>query len=363
MSYILGLDGSKYQGNPDFGQVKAAGYEFWIQRMSYSYPGSGNKIDPTANANYYGAVNAGMIVGGYHKIGWTDPISEADFFVGAMSPLAENDLLAYDIEPASDVAIPSDWSNWEQQFVQHIFDRTGTWPLRYMNISMNNSMPAAGVVKNCASWVAAPSYSWTANVPVNVPVTIQQGPTVRVPGITANVCDTDAFFGDRDHLLKLAYHALQPTPTPQPTPPPAPDPTPAPVPLPTPTPEPTPVDPVPPTPTPDPLPTPEPTPQPQPTPTPSPEPSPQPLKPTNLWAQIIAFLVKIVAYFTKNVKPQMASTPEEPKPTAVVKSMPAPKTVRKIVVSEPELPAPSAPSTPPKLADELHDEITARLHR
>lgn len=215
MSYILGFDASIYQGtNISFPQVKAAGYLFGISRATYAYPGQPLKIDPSFNGNYYGMASAGIQPGGYHKVGWTDPIAEADFFIKAMSPLAENDLLAYDIEPASDVAIPSNWSEWEQQFVQRIHDTTnGTWPIRYENISMNNSMPKQGCVTNCASWVAAPSYSWADTVPVNTPVIIQQGATAHIPGITANVCDTDAFFGTGtpDELLaelkKLGYHA------------------------------------------------------------------------------------------------------------------------------------------------------------
>lgn len=253
MTYILGLDGSKWQGtNIDFNQVKAAGYQFWFQRMTYSYPGQPSKIDPTANHNYYAAKAASMVVSGYHKIGWTDPVAEADFFLAAMSPLAENDLLAHDIEPASDVAIPDNWAEFEQAYVQRIHDRTGVWSIRYLNISMNNAMPPTGVVTNCASWVAAPSYGFDADLPVHVPVMFQQGPTAHVPGITANVCDTDAAFMTMEELLKYAYHAPQPAPEPTPTPPaPEPVPTPpVPTPVPIPVPDPTPVPTNPPTPTP-----------------------------------------------------------------------------------------------------------------
>lgn len=287
MDYILGLDGSQWQGtNIDFAAVKAAGYEFWLQRFSYSYPNRPNLFDPTAARNYYGARVAGMIVGGYHKIGWTDPIAEADFYLSGMNPLADGDLLAYDIEPSTDVPVPADWSAWEQRFVQHVYDRTGVWPLRYMNISMNKAMPAEGVVKNCASWVAAPSYGFDEAVPVNVVITMQQGPTAHIPGISANVCDTNAFFGSREALLKCAWHPAQP---PAPVPP-APDPTPTPVP-PAPAPDPTP------TPTPDPVP-PAPAPAPAPTPTPDPvPPAPQPAPtPSRLprWLQAILAFLKLI---------------------------------------------------------------------
>lgn len=233
MSYILGLDTSYAQGtNIDYQAVKDAGYSFVLQRMSYSYPGQPGKFDTTAAQNYRGFQSVGMVVGGYHKIGWTDPIVEADLFLSAMSPLAENDLLAHDMEPSSDVPIPPNWSEFEQAYVKRIYDRTGIWSIRYENISMNNSMPKQGVVVNCPSWVAAPSFSWDATLPVSTVVVIQQGPTVRVPGIPANVCDTDAFFGEGgpeqllDELRKLGYHAPEAS-TPMPTPPSAPSTSPA----------------------------------------------------------------------------------------------------------------------------------------
>lgn len=292
MSYIPGLDGSQFQGNPDFNQVKAAGYEFWLQRMTYCYPGypTGGKIDPTAQSGYYNSKAAGLLPGGYHKVGWTDPIAEADFFLAAMSPLDEGDLLAHDMEPASDVAIPDNWSEWEQAYVQRIFDRAGVYSMRYLNISMNNAMPPQGIVTNCASWVAAPSYGWNDTVPVSVPVTIQQGPTVHVPGITVNVVDTDAFFGEGDtnalraQMVKLGYHAT-------PTPPPAPDPVPvppAPEPVPTPTPEPVPI----PTPTPEPTPPPVVTPPIEP-PVVPPNPPVEPAPKVNWWTLLLNFLKSI----------------------------------------------------------------------
>lgn len=212
---ILGFDASQFQGtNISFPQVKAAGYLIGFTRMTYAYPGQPIKIDPTAGPNYYGMVSAGILPGGYHKIGWTDPIAEADAFVNAMSPLSPNDGLMYDMEPASDVSIPANWSEWEQQFVQRIFDRTHTYPFRYENISMNNNMPKQGVVVNCPSWVAAPSYGWNATLPVSTPVVVQQGPAVHIPGITANVCDTDGFFfNSLEDYLKCTYQPVVATPT------------------------------------------------------------------------------------------------------------------------------------------------------
>lgn len=230
MGYILGLDLSQFQGdNINFVQVRAAGNLFGFTRMTYAYPGQSMKIDPTANRNYYGMVSAGIKPGGYHKVGWTDPVAEADFFLAAMNPLADGDLLAYDMEPATDVAIPANWSEWEQAFVQRIFDRVAVYPFRYENISMNNDMPKQGIVVNCPSWVAAPSFGWNDILPVSTTVVIQQGPAINISGINANVCDTDAFFapGTEAEILadldKYAYHVQQtPVEPPQPIQPPQP---------------------------------------------------------------------------------------------------------------------------------------------
>ena len=207
---ILGFDASQFQGtNISFPQVKAAGYLIGFTRMTYAYPGQPIKIDPTGGPNYYGMVSAGILPGGYHKIGWTDPIAEADAFVNAISPLSKNDGLMYDMEPASDVAIPANWSEFEQAFVQRVFDRTHTYPFRYENISMNNNMPKQGIVVNCPSWVAAPSFGWNATLPVSTPVVVQQGPAVHISGITANVCDTDGFFFNSiDDYLKCTYQPI-----------------------------------------------------------------------------------------------------------------------------------------------------------
>lgn len=217
---ILGLDVSYAQGTiTDFAAAHAAGYEFMLIRMSYAYPGQACKFDIKAARNYTGAKAAGFIVGGYHKVGWTDPIVEADFFLQAMSPLADGDLLAYDKEPNSDVPIPPNWSEWEQAFVQRIHDRTGVWPFDYSNISMYNAMPREGVVANCGPWVAAPDWSFDAALPVKDVVMIQQGPTAQVPGIPDNVTDTNAFFGTKEQLLSYAYKTPQPSapdPAPQP---------------------------------------------------------------------------------------------------------------------------------------------------
>lgn len=222
--------------------------------------------DAQAARNYQNAVAAGKVPLMYHFAGGADPVQEADFFIGAVSPLAENDGLALDWEIEHD-----DAEGWIRAFVNRVHDRTGVWPWIYMDMDRANRYNMDDVWANCGFWCAAPSFGFDDTLPVKVPQIAQQGPIVG--GV-----DTDAFFGDIEQLKKYCYHAVAP-----PAPAPAPDPTPVPTPVPDP-------EPKPPTPEP----TPEPTPDPEPTPTPTPEPTP-PVVDNGFKKAVIAIIGGIVA--------------------------------------------------------------------
>lgn len=253
MSYILGKDISQWNnyvpGSEDFVMIKMGGGD------------AGIYMDSKAALNYGNAVNDGKVVGGYWFAGGGDPVAEADYFIRCMSPLAENDVYALDweITNANPVA-------WVEAFVNEVHAKIGVWCLVYLNISTTNAYDWSPVLNNCGLWLAAPSFTFDQNAPVNHVYVMQQGAIVG--GI-----DSDAFFGTREQLQAYGWHA---TPTPAPTPP---VPTPAPTPTPEPSPSPVPV------PTPEPVPTPSPVPTPLPTPTPIPVPKP-PVKPRS-WIQII----------------------------------------------------------------------------
>lgn len=245
ISYAQGL--YNMDANPDPAvMMKMSGF-YTVSHLPY--------YDDQAARNYNNAVAAGKVPLMYHFAGGADPVQEADWFIGAVSPLAENDVLALDWEIQN-----PDPVGWCNAFVNRVHDRTGVWPWIYMNMSTANAYDWAPVMANCGYWCAAPSFGFDEVLPVKYPQIAQQGPIVG--GV-----DTDAFFGTVEQLKLYGYHVTQPVPAPLPVPP-APEPLPNP-PVPTPpAPEPTP-DPVP-TPTPDPVPAPDPTPTPEPTPPPAP---------------------------------------------------------------------------------------------
>jgi len=264
MSYILFKDISRWQGNYDM----AANNDPAIA-IKMSGGDDGLYMDSQAANNYNHAIASGKTVIGYHFAGATDPIAEANYFLRCMAPLAENDVYALDWEVSN-----PDPVGWCTQFVNHIHDAIGVWPLVYMNMSTANAHDWSPVFNNCGYWCAAPSFSFDATLPVKYPQTAQQGPIV-------NRVDTDAFFGTIEQLKQYGYH----TPAvPIPGPAPAPVPVPAPVP--------------PPEPVPDP---PAPTPAPTPAPIPGPAPTPAPKPPTRttlsvVIGAIIAAIVALIAW-------------------------------------------------------------------
>jgi Glycosyl hydrolases family 25 len=253
---VPACDISKYQGAwPD--------YPCDIILIKMSGGDNGLYMDSDAATNYNDAKAAGKSVGGYHFIGWAlGAVAEATYFMQAMSPLAENDVYALDIE-----AIPSgiDPVAYVSAMISTIHSRISVWPLVYMNLATLNAYNWDGVLVNCGLWLADWNNDPNATLPTVHTYVMQQysdGP----------IYDHDEWFGPGvDSFNAYGWHEATATPLP-PTPTPAPEPAP-----PTPAPEPEPIPPAP-EPTPEPEPTP-PEPQPEPSPAPDPEPEPEPEPP------------------------------------------------------------------------------------
>lgn len=279
MSFVRAIDISQWQGNIDWNAVNVP-----IAIIKMSGGDAGLYTDSKANQNYYGAKAAGKLIGGYHFAGGGDPVNEADFFIAAMSPLEENDVLVLDWEIEH-----RDPVGWCTAFVNRVHDRTGVWPLFYTNGSRLNQYDWSPVRNNCGTWVAWYGQDPEGNLPISGNYVMHQYTSNgSVPGIAGRV-DLDAWFGTIDQFKKYGWHGAAPEPVPEPLPVPPPDPVPDPPVEPTP-PEPTPVpDPVPPTP--------EPTPEPIPEPVPTPEPVPPH---ETFWQKLIKLLVAIFSAFKKN---------------------------------------------------------------
>jgi hypothetical protein len=195
-------DISKWQGNwKDTGEP--------IVMIKMSGGDDGLYMDSEASANYNGAVAAGRAVGGYHYTGWTNPASEANYFMQAMSPKAENDVYALDAE-----AIPAgiDPVAWCLTFMQTIKNAINVNPLIYMNLSTLNAHDWSPVLKNSGLWLADWNNDPNATLPTMHTYVMQQysdGP----------VYDHDEWFGTVDEFKLYGWHAPVPA-TPIPTPPP-----------------------------------------------------------------------------------------------------------------------------------------------
>lgn len=263
-SQIPAIDVSVYQGNINWPAVTQP-----IAIMKISGGDDGLYYDSKATQNYNGLIAAGKQPVLYHFAGGGDPVAEADFFVRGCMPFAVGDVYALDWE----IQHP-DPVGWAKAFTDYVHEKTGAWPMVYLNISTTNNYDWSPVLANCPLWLAAPSYGWDDPVPVKYSVSMQQGPITTTAGVPTGV-DSDMWFGSLDALKKCGYTISNEIPTPpEPTPAPVPDPVPTPVPEPSPA----------PVPTPTPVPEPVPTPPPQPTPTPTPSPA------QNLIQRFIAWL-------------------------------------------------------------------------
>jgi hypothetical protein len=251
MAWTKAKDISRYQGAwQDTGEP--------IVLIKMSGGDDGLYMDSAATSDYESAVAAGKAVGGYHFGGGVQSAeAEAAFFLKAMSPLAENDVYALDVE--AHLATRSDVVAWVADFCTYVHSHINVWPLVYMNLSTLQAHDWSPVLTNCGLWLADWAVSPDANIPTHYTYVMQQysdGPNY----------DHDAWFGTVEQFKAYGYHAPTPAPAPAPVPQPAPAPQPEPIPAPTPEPAPAPE----PVPQPDPI----PTPAPQPEPTPAPEPSP-----------------------------------------------------------------------------------------
>lgn len=198
---IPAVDISQYQGA--WGDYPAD-----IVMIKMSGGDAGLYMDSQAANNYNKAKAAGKHVGGYHFAGGTDPVAEANYFMRAMSPLAENDVYALDWEISH--ANPVSWC---LTFMQTIHAQIGVWPLIYMNLSTLNNYDWSPVLLTCGLWLADWAVPPSGTIPTQHTYVMQQysdGPNY----------DHDEWFGTLAEFDAYGYHSPTPpsAPTQNPTP-------------------------------------------------------------------------------------------------------------------------------------------------
>lgn len=196
---IAAKDISQYQGNwQDTGEQ--------IVMIKMSGGDAGLYFDSKASQDYTGAKAAGRHVGGYHFVGWTEgAVQEASWFVRAMSPVAENDVFALDIEKGS-VAVPGNAVQYTLDMVNYIHDKLGVYPLVYMNLSTLNQFDWSRVLAVCGLWLADWAVSPNDNIPTGHAYVMQQysdGPNY----------DHDEWFPSLEVFDKYGYHSAPATTT------------------------------------------------------------------------------------------------------------------------------------------------------
>lgn len=189
---IPAIDISQYQGT-------------WIDRgeaidlIKIGGGDAGIYFDSQATNNYNQAKAHGKGVGGYWFIGWVmGSAQEASAFLRGMSPLAENDVYALDIENGT-IPIPSNVIQYVTDMVDYIHTKIGLYPLLYMNLSTLNSYNWDTLLANCGLWLADWAVSPTVTIPVNHVYVMQQysdGPNY----------DHDEWFGTLAEFNAYGYH-------------------------------------------------------------------------------------------------------------------------------------------------------------
>ena len=189
---IPACDVSQYQGIVDWATMPEE-----IIMIKMSGGDAGLYMDSMASADYTGAKNSGKHVGGYHFIGWTvGATAEATYFLQAMSPLAENDVYALDIEsiPVGLNPVP-----YVAEMVNLIHDKINVYPLLYMNLSTLRSFNWTSLLANCGLWLADWNNDPAGTIP-SVPIYVMQqysdGPAY----------DHDEWFGTVAEFDAYGYH-------------------------------------------------------------------------------------------------------------------------------------------------------------
>ena len=168
----------------------------------------GLTADPAYQARKTEARLHGYVWGSYHLGQRGDPEQQADFYLNAVQPTAD-ELIALDLESLEGSSAMT--LDEAERFIQRIYDAIGRYPVVYGNHSVITALSARGpdsVFAKTPLWYARfrqdipdfptgvwPSYTlWQFSSEINV--------QIRIPGTRPDI-DVNVFFGTREQLVQL----------------------------------------------------------------------------------------------------------------------------------------------------------------
>lgn len=108
-------------------------------------------VNPCMTAQLEGARSAGKSIGTYHYAAGGNAVAEADYYISKVSSYIRKGILVLDWESYQNAA----WGNgaWVRTWVNRVHERTGIWPVIYVQSSAVNQIPS-DVWANCMLWKA-----------------------------------------------------------------------------------------------------------------------------------------------------------------------------------------------------------------
>ncbi|MDI3289846.1 GH25 family lysozyme [Polyangium sp. 15x6] len=198
---VEGIDVSVWQAEVNWDQVKGAGIEFAIARVSY-----GTSKDTWFDTNWSGIKSAGLVRGAYQFfLPHQDAIAQADLMIDAMGELGPGDLPpVLDVEDMAGQSKSTVVSKMKQ-WLAHVEAATGAKPIIYTGKYFWQDNVASYDFGDYPLWI--PNYSFDCpNLPDNYWdqwILFQYTDSGSVPGVAGNV-DRNAFNGSLADLMAFA---------------------------------------------------------------------------------------------------------------------------------------------------------------
>lgn len=204
MDVKKGMDVSRYQGDIDFGKVKAAGIEFVMLRAGYGWENPERQTDSKFRQNYSGAVQAGLPCGAYHYSYAKTPREaelEADFFLRIIAGCRFGYPVAFDLEDKSQLNLSRETLTAIAEAFCGRVEKAGYYVCLYTNPDWIKNRLDLERLKRYDLWLA----HYADRPGVNGVGMWQYSDTGRVDGISGNV---DLNIAYRDYPAVMQANGL-----------------------------------------------------------------------------------------------------------------------------------------------------------